>query len=125
LAPQYPPFRLDQGVHEPDGTPTGPVSSAVRVPDSPGGGVAGPVTALIAGVLLLAPGTALTVGGGAVLALDTARDSSGYVTSPALSVQSTTTAITAEGITLQAGDLWTRGFADIGGVRVTATGSPR
>jgi hypothetical protein len=39
-------------------------------------------------------------------------------------VQSSTAAITAEGITLQAGDLWTRGLSDVGGVRVTATGSP-
>jgi hypothetical protein len=123
LTPRYPPFRLDQGADEPDGTPIGPVTSAVRTPQSSGGGVAGPVTALIAGVLLLAPGAGLIAGGGALLALDGARDSTGFVTSPALSVQSSTAAITAEGITLQAGDPWTRGFSDIGGVRIIAIGS--
>jgi hypothetical protein len=123
LTPRYPPFRLDQGAGEPDGSPTEPVGTAARTPHPAGGGVAGPVTALIAGVLLLAPGAGLAAGGGALLALDGTRDSTGYVTSPAMSVQSSTAAITAEGITLQAGDVWTRGFSDIGGVRITATGS--
>ncbi len=124
LAPQYPPFRLDQGAGEPDGAPSGPTGTVARTPHPSGAGVAGPVTTLIAGVLLLAPGAGLIAGGGALLALDGARDGAGYVTSPALSVQSSTAAITAEGITLQAGDLWTRGLSDVGGVRVTATGSP-
>ena len=120
LTPRYPPFRLDQGAAEPDGPPLGPGPSTA----GKGGSVAGPVTALIAGVLLLAPGIGLTAGGGALLALDGARDSAGYVSSPTLSVQSSTAAITTEGIRLQAGDLWTRGLSDIGGIRITATGAP-
>jgi hypothetical protein len=124
LTPRYPPFRLDQGAAEPDAPPPAPTSAVLSEPHSSGGSVAGPVTALIAGVLLLAPGVGLITGGGALLALDGARDNAGYVSSPALSVQSSTAAITAEGITLQAGDLWTRGLSDIGGVRITATGSP-
>jgi len=123
LTPRYPPFRLDQGADEPDAPLPGPATPALSRPHPSGGSVAGPVTALIAGVLLLAPGAGLTIGGGALLALDGARDSAGYVTSPVLGVQSSTAAITAEGITLQAGDLWTRGLSDIGGVRITATGS--
>jgi hypothetical protein len=123
LTPRYPPFRLDQGDHEPDDD--GPPPAPAPVTAAPQRtGVAGPVTALIAGVLLLAPATGLTIGGGALLALDGARDGAGYVTSPAVSVQSSTAAITAEGITLQAGDLWTRGLSDIGGVRISVTGNP-
>jgi hypothetical protein len=123
LTPRYPPFRLDQGADEPDAPPPGPVTRAPTEPRTRGGSVAGPVTALIAGVLLLAPGVGLTAGGGALLALDGARDSAGYVSSPTFAVQSSTAAVSAEGITLQAGDLWTRGLSDIGGVRVTATGT--
>jgi hypothetical protein len=74
LTPQYPPFRLDQGDREPDDGPAGPAGAAPAVPRTPSHGVAGPVTALIAGVLLLAPGVGLTVAGGAMLALDRARD---------------------------------------------------
>ena len=124
LTPRYPPFRLDQGGSEPD-DPTGPDASRPAVhPAQPGRrGVAGPVTALVAGVLLLLPGAGLTIGGAALLALDNARDTAGYVTAPDFSVQSSTSAITAERITLQAGDLFTRGLSDVGGVRITATGT--
>ena len=123
LTPQYPPFRLDQGDHEPAGDEPPPIAMPAAAATPRSGSVAGPVTALVAGVLLLAPATGLTIGGGALLALDGARDASGYVTSPAVSVQSSTAAITAEGITLQAGDLWTRGLSDIGGVRISVTGN--
>jgi hypothetical protein len=124
LTPRYPPFRLDQGDHEPEDDGPPPVPARVTTAAAPRGGVAGPVTALVAGVFLLAPATGLTIGGGALLALDSARDSAGYVSSPAVSVQTSTAAITAEGITLQAGDLWTRGLSDIGGVRISVTGNP-
>jgi hypothetical protein len=138
LSPGYPPFRLDQGGSEPDDGPAGPPAAgpaAASPPDvggpaapmpvrtAAGRGVAGPVTALIAGVLLLAPGAGLTIGGGALLALDAARDRSGYVTTPAVSVQSSTAAITVEGVTLHTGNVWTRVLSDIGGVRISATGA--
>lgn len=123
LTPQYPPFRLDQGEREPDDGPAGPAGAAPAVPRMPSHGVAGPVTALIAGVLLLAPGVGLTVAGGALLALDQARDADGFVSTPAASVQTTTAAVTAEGITLSADDVVTRGFTDIGDVRITVTGT--
>jgi uncharacterized protein DUF4389 len=122
LTPRYPPFRLDQGATEPDdGPPPPPAPATAPAPHS--GSVAGSVIALIAGVLLLAPGAGLAIGGGALLALDHARDPSGYATSPSVSLQSSTAAVTAEGITLQAGDLFTRGLSDIGGVRIAVTGS--
>lgn len=125
LTPQYPPFRLDQGDHEPDDDGPLPPTLPPTGASAPRGGVAGPVTALVAGVLLLAPATGLTVGGGALLALDGARDAAGYVSTPAARVQTRTAAITADSITLQAGDPWTRGFSTIGGVRISATSSAR
>jgi hypothetical protein len=122
LTPQYPPFRLDQGEHEPDDDPTGPVAAVP--PAAASHGVAGPVTALIAGVLLLAPGAGLTLAGGALLGLDQARDADGFVSTPTVSVQTATAAVTAEGLTLTVDDVLTRGFTDIGDVRVTVTGAP-
>jgi len=117
LTPRYPPFRLDQGGDEPDDAPAGP--SAVGPPGQRGT-AAGPVTALVAGVLLLAPGTGLGVGGGALLAVDAARDSTGYVTSPTLRLDSPTAAITADGLTITDAGRWTRDIADIGGLRIAA-----
>ena len=122
LTPRYPPFRLDQGPSEPDdGPPPPPEPASAPAPER--GGAAGAVIALIAGVLLLAPGAGLAIGGGALLALDHARDPAGYVTSPSVSLQSSSAAITAEGITMQAGDLFTRGLSNIGGVRIAVTGN--
>jgi hypothetical protein len=72
-------------------------------------------------VLLLVPAAGLGVGGGALLALDNARDSSGYVTSPVFHLSSTTAAITAENLTITNADLWARSLGDVGGLRVTAT----
>ncbi|MCA2218989.1 DUF4389 domain-containing protein [Jidongwangia harbinensis] len=123
LTPRYPPFRLDQGDREPDDDPAGAAAAAPVAPRTASHGVAGPVTALIAGVLLLAPGAGLAVAGGALLALDRARDDQGFVSAPVMSMRSTTAAVTAEGITLSAGDVLTRGFTDIGEVRITVTGT--
>ena len=136
LTPRYPPFRLDQGDREPDDDPTGPdrategparTSDAIagpdRVPLGPSraaGSIAGPVIALVAGALLLLPGIGLGAAGGALLAFEGHRDASGYVTSPVLHTSSSTAAVTAEGITIQGGDLWARNLADVGAVRISA-----
>jgi uncharacterized protein DUF4389 len=120
LPSRYPPLRLDQGDSEPDPDPADP-------PGDPATGVphrtsaAGAVTALIAGVLLLLPAAGLGVGGGTLLALDNARDSSGYVTSPIFHLSSSTAAITAENLTITDADQWARSLGDVGGLRVTAT----
>jgi len=141
LTPRYPPFRLDQGEREPDDDPTGPqrapfdgtpaadvpAGAASSVPARTGGSVAGPVTALVAGVILLLPGIGLTAGGGALLAFNGHRDSAGYVTSSVVHTSTTTAVVTAEGITIQGGDLWARNLTDVGGVRITVqstTGKP-
>jgi hypothetical protein len=134
LTPRYPPFRLDQGEREPDDDPTGPDRAPIgesrsgnsltepgnTVESRRGGSIAGPVAALVAGAVLLLPAIGTGAAGAALLAFSGHRDSSGYVTSSLVRTSSTTAAVTAEGITIQGGDLWTRGLADVGGVRITA-----
>jgi len=120
LTPRYPPFRLDQGGTEPNPGPDDPPPAAAPRPARTTS-VAGPVVALVAGVLLLVPAAGLGAGGAVLLALDSGRDSTGYVTSPTLQLTSTTAAITAENLTIADADLWTRDIADVGGLRVTAT----
>jgi hypothetical protein len=129
LPRRYPPLRLDQGDSEPDAGPDDPPGTPVAA-DPPGTPVpgearrtsaAGPITALIAGVLLLLPGAGLGVGGGTLLALDNARDSSGYVTSPAFHLVSSTAAVTAENLTITDAGQWARSLGDVGGLRVTAS----
>lgn len=117
LTARYPPLRLDQGGAEPDPGPVDPPPAPART------GSTGPVVALVAGVLLLAPAAGLGIGGAVLLALDSGRDSTGYVTSPTVRLSSTTAAITAENLTIADADLWTRDLADVGGLRVTATSS--
>jgi hypothetical protein len=134
LTPRYPPFRLDQGGTEPDDQPDGAVaiahpSQAVQPAPVPAssGGVAGRIVALVAGVLLLFPAIGLGLGGVGVLVLNGARDANGYVTGPLHNVSTPTAAVTAEGVDIQAGDVWSRSVTDIGTVRVTAsspTGDP-
>jgi hypothetical protein len=123
LTPGYPPFRLDQGDGEPYEDPVGPARAEFPAtearPQPIRGSVAGPVSALVAGVALLLPAIGLGTAGGALLAFDGMRDGSGYVTSPVVRASSSTAVITAEGITIEGGDFWARNLADVGGVRIT------
>jgi Domain of unknown function (DUF4389) len=130
LTPRYPPFRLDQGDSEPDDDPDGPAQAAlpgVPAEETPGpqparpasGSVAGAVTALVAGAVLLIPAVGLGAAGTALLVFDGMRDSSGYVTSPVVRASSSTAAVTADGITIEGGDFWARNLSDVGGVRIT------
>ncbi|WIM92848.1 DUF4389 domain-containing protein [Actinoplanes oblitus] len=132
LTPRYPPFRLDQGGSEPVAGPSGPTAvdsptaphyrSGPDVPTAPPrSSAAGHVIALVAGVLLLAPATGLGIGGAALLAVDAARDSSGYATSRTVGLHTATAAVTAENLTIADVDVWTRDVADVGGLRLTAT----
>ncbi|KUL23525.1 DUF4389 domain-containing protein [Actinoplanes awajinensis] len=119
LTPRYPPLRLDQGATEPDPVPDAPVAADPPVhPARPS--AVGSVIALVVGVLMLAPGIGLGIGGGVLLGLDAARDGAGYVTSPELRVESSTAAITAENLTITDAGVWTRTAADVGGLRVSA-----
>ncbi|MEV4702872.1 DUF4389 domain-containing protein [Actinoplanes sp. NPDC049316] len=127
LLTPYPPFRLDQGEREPGDLPDGPPDAPVAHRPAAEGSVAGSVIALLAGVVLLMPAMGAGVAGVGLLAFQSARDSSGYVTGPALQVSTTTAAVTTEDITIDNADEWTRLLADVGGVRVTAdsfTGRP-
>ncbi|MEU4421677.1 DUF4389 domain-containing protein [Actinoplanes sp. NPDC024001] len=118
LTPRYPPFRLDQGGYEPDPDPDGPVAAAPpRQPAS----AAGSVVALVAGVLLLAPATGLGIGGGLLLAVDGDRDPAGFVSSPALVLNSGTAAVTAENLAIVDTGLWYPRAGDIGVLRVSVT----
>jgi hypothetical protein len=120
LVPRYPPFRLDQGGPEPEPEPAGPIA---QQPPRPAArpSVTGPVIALIAGVLLLAPAAGLGTGGGVLLAVDAARDNTGYVTSPIQRLQTSTAAITAEHLTIAGAGTWTRQSTDIGDLRLEVT----
>jgi hypothetical protein len=130
LTPGYPPFRLDQGEREPDDDPAGPARAgdpampadrayAPHPDDSARGSVAGAVSALVVGVVLLLPAAGLGTAGIALLAFDGMRDSSGYVTSQVVHASSSTAVITADGITIGGADFWARNLADVGGVRIT------
>ncbi|GAB1692688.1 DUF4389 domain-containing protein [Krasilnikovia sp. M28-CT-15] len=129
LTDRYPPFRLDQDRDGPDDGPmptmSAPPSAApsppasAAAPSAASGSVAGRVVALVAGVLVLFTSVGLIIGGSAVLVLDGARDDTGAVTGPTLSVASPTGAVTVEGI--QAGDFWARSLSGNGDIRITAT----
>jgi len=118
LTPVYPPFRLDQGDQEPGGGPDKPAGSPAAG-KSPAPGVAGPVIALIAGVLVLLTSSGVGIGGGIVLGLNAARDADGYVSSRTLDLASPTAAITVEDLQIQAGDAWSRDLAGTVHVRIT------
>ncbi|MDI6105873.1 DUF4389 domain-containing protein [Actinoplanes sp. NEAU-A12] len=120
LTPRYPPLRLDQGESEPDGPPDPPAALAPPGRSRPRSAT-GSVVALVAGVLLLAPATAAGIGGGTLLALDARRDSTGYVTTPDVRLETATSAITAEHVTITDTDVWSRRLGNIGDLRVTAT----
>jgi hypothetical protein len=118
LTPRYPPLRLDQG-----GTEPGDLPDDRARPAGPGrpGSAAGPVTALIVGVMLLFPAIGSGLAGGAVLALGSQRDAAGFVSSPMISVNSGTAALTSENLTIHDSDRWARDLAGVGEVRITAT----
>ncbi|GIF42804.1 DUF4389 domain-containing protein [Actinoplanes xinjiangensis] len=120
LVPSYPPFRLDQGGFEPDPAPAGPVAMPAPRP-APQPSVTGSVVALVAGVLLLLPAVGLSTGGAVLLAVDAARDSAGYVTSPVQQLETSTAAITAEHVTVSGAGVWTRETTDLGDLRLDVT----
>ena len=143
----YPPFRLDQGGAEPrvPGNGPGPSGRDAAALSAPPAGIstspmttagttsrsggAGPVVALVIGVLVLLPGLALAGVGGAGLWLTSHRDAAGFVTTPQRSLSSPTAAITAENVDLsldRATATWARSDR-LGTLRVRVTaadGSP-
>ena len=112
----YPPFRLDQGGQDPveprGPEPSGPEAAALTAPSSgvqPAGlgsgagsaGRAGPIVALVAGVVALLLGIGLAVVGSGGLWLQSRRDAGGFVTTNQQLLSSPTAAVTALGIDLR------------------------
>jgi Domain of unknown function (DUF4389) len=101
---EYPPFRLDQGGHDPRGAmdETSPPAPALAEPTTQiderrGGGGAGKVVLIVVGVIAGLFAFALLVGGCALVAVDqTQRDDDGFLMSPSVEVQTPTYAIVSE-----------------------------
>ncbi|MCW2615793.1 MAG: hypothetical protein JWN08_2787 [Frankiales bacterium] len=115
LTDAYPPFRLDQGGGDPDEhVLSAPAAAPAR---RRGGGTA----ALVLGAVLLVPGLALAASGAAALVADQVlRDDDGYLTSPAVDLETSTAALVSEPVdmTLEGPD-WTYWEELLGDARVT------
>jgi len=135
LTRRYPPMRLDQGGTDPvdpDAPPppgTGTVAPWIAAtappapppPPRPGAAAtAARVAALVVGVLLLLTGLAGGVGGGVLLAVDSARDADGYATTGTLTLATATAAVTSTDLTVSGTGQWRVRWGDIGRVRITA-----
>jgi hypothetical protein len=122
LSADYPPFRLDQGAREPEwDDPRGPQSPAAGAPTT--GSAPGRVVAAAAGVLMIFVGLGAAGAGAIGVSLSAARED-GYLRSPTVSVQTSTAAVTGEGIELHA-DARALEVTGLGDIRITATGSGR
>jgi hypothetical protein len=66
-------------------------------------------------------GVGVGVGGGVLLAVNSARDASGYATSPDLTLTTPTAAAVSSDVTIEGTDHWQLRWGDLGTVRVTAT----
>ncbi len=108
----YPPFRLDQGGHEggheggtdamvvtpPPAAPAPPVASGPTppTPPAPSGWSGGRIVSLVVGCVLAVTSLGLAIPGFALLVVDqTARDSDGFLMSPAQTFRSSTYAVTS------------------------------
>jgi Domain of unknown function (DUF4389) len=113
MTDRYPPFRLDLGGHEPEGTltltppasPATPAAGTVAGPqDTPARWTPGRVVSLIAGAVLALFAIGLVIGGAATLWADrTRRDAAGYLTSSATSFSTTGYAVTSDTIDVSLG----------------------
>jgi hypothetical protein len=132
MTDEYPPFRLDQGGHDPaalgpaPSRPSGAALAAPAAPPAPAGGrgQAGSVVALVVGLLVAVTGAGLTVAGGGGHWLESRRDAAGFVSTNSRLLSSPTAAVTVESVDLDLGDgasAWVS--ADrYGTVRIRATG---
>jgi hypothetical protein len=123
----YPPFRLDQGGDESVPPPSGPlpgssggvamqppaaapaVSSGASSSSGSGGGSAGPIVALVAGILAVLVGLGLAAAGGGALWLASRRDAAGFAATPVRTLTTPTAAIAAEDVNIDLGsgaDAW-------------------
>jgi hypothetical protein len=96
----------------------------VQVPPSRWG--AGRIVALVFGVLLLIPGLALLVGGGALLWADSShRTSDGYLTSDIATFRTSGFALTSERLQLSTGADWVPVSSTLGTARFAVTSTDR
>lgn len=146
MTDRYPPFRLDQGGDEPV-DPRGPQPTdqpagyvPVPAPATPmaggpatpmaGGpapapvarrGIAGPVIALVAGLLLFLPGAGMGVIGVGALWLNAQRDDDGYYTTATRVLSTDTAAVTAEDVDLDIDRGPGTWASNLGRIRIRAT----
>ena len=66
-------------------------------------------------------GLVVGLGGGVLLAVDSARDANGYATSRDLTLTTPTAAVISSDVTIEGTDDWQVRWGDFGKVRVTAT----
>lgn len=146
MTDRYPPFRLDQGPHDPApaGVATrapGPVPPAAVPPSVPAPAVAGPpdpyarpgrgrwttgrVTAVVVGALLVVLSCGLG-GTGATLAVvdGMGRDAQGFVTSPTRTFSTDTYAITSGDLQVHTGTTGWWPDRVLGDVEITASSTP-
>lgn len=141
----YPPFRLDQGGADPaadpgpapdddagttrvaagsPGSPTGAGVTGTAQPGSAQRGAAGPVVALVLGLLLILPAIGLTAASGALFWIDSERDADGFVGTDVGELDSQTAAVTVEDVDLTLEPEVAQWLADndLGRVRVRVAG---
>jgi len=120
----YPPFRLDAGGHEPEGTLT--VPPAPEPTPQPTAWSSGRITAMVIGAVFTAVSLAPLFGGGAAAVIDrTQRDADGYVHTGMHGFSTPSYALTSEGAVLefdQQSLRAVRGFLGTARVRVRPDG---
>jgi hypothetical protein len=134
MTDRYPPFRLDQGPHDPTPGPTaaGPASPAspasptspppVDAPQVRRGWTAGRVTSVVAGSILVVSGLGLGGAGVTLAAIDqTGRDADGFLMSPTETFASDTFAITSGDVQVHTGTTGWLPEGVLGDIRISAT----
>jgi hypothetical protein len=131
MTDEYPPFRLDLGGSEPDGTIILPPPPAGSIPAAPGtrpaaGGWTGTrIVAAVVGALVALIAAGLLAGGGVLLWADrTQRDAAGYLTADTQELSTGTYALASRRIDVRVeGPDWVfpQGVLDRVRIRVTAT----
>jgi hypothetical protein len=141
----YPPFRLDMGGHEPDGstltvpppTPPGgpalpaetaetaPPTAAPPPPAQRKGWTGGRIVSVVVGAFLVLVGLGMAVPGAVLLAIDqTQRDDAGYLGIGSRTYSTAGYAVTSSNINLdEPGAGWVSYEDTIGTVRISATGT--
>ena len=133
MTDRYPPFRLDMGGHEPDGTLTlsqpppaaGPSGGAPAPAPRPAGWTAGRIISVVAGAVLALFSLGLLAGGGAALWAQTTQRHGGYVDLGTRTYHTTGYAVASQTVSLHASTRgWDAASALFGTVRlhVTSTG---